>query len=128
VLVTSPAPMSIQEVLYFSDRLVEAKMPRGAFVVNRMRKPPAHAGETVSVDEVTEAIRASGVKLDDDAASRLVTAHADATKLAALDALHVNKLDARSGGGVPIVRIPELPTDVHDLTMLGALGELLLRT
>ncbi len=123
VLVTSPAPMSIQEVLYFSDRLVEAKMPRGAFVVNRMRKPPAHAGEEVSADEVTEAIRAAGVKLDDDAAARLVTAHADATKLAALDALYVKKLDARSGGGVPIVRIPELPTDVHDLTMLGALGE-----
>ena len=126
VLVTSPAPMSIQEVLYFSDRLVEAKMPRGAFVVNRMRQPPAHSGETISVEEVADAVRAAGVKLDDDAPSRLVTAHADATKLAALDALHVKKLDARSGGGVPIVRIPELSTDVHDLTMLGALGEMLL--
>jgi anion-transporting ArsA/GET3 family ATPase len=37
VLVTSPAPMSIQEVLFFSERLAEAHMPRGAFVVNRFR-------------------------------------------------------------------------------------------
>jgi anion-transporting ArsA/GET3 family ATPase len=37
VLVTSPAPMSIQEVLFFSERLEEAAMPRGAFVVNRFR-------------------------------------------------------------------------------------------
>src|SRR5277367_6263732 len=81
VLVTSPAPMSIQEVLYFSDRLVEAKMPRGAFVVNRMRQPPAHAAAALTADEVAEAIRAAGVKLDDDAPARLVTAHADATKL-----------------------------------------------
>src|SRR5215470_8913175 len=40
VLVTSPAPTSIKEVVFFSERLEEAKMARGAFVVNRFRLPP----------------------------------------------------------------------------------------
>jgi anion-transporting ArsA/GET3 family ATPase len=44
VLVTSPAPMSVQEVLFFSDRLEQAAMPRGAFVVNRVRSASAFAG------------------------------------------------------------------------------------
>src|SRR5206468_12037473 len=48
VLVTSAAPPSIQEVLYFADRLEEAKMPRGAFVVNRFHVPPERAGEGVT--------------------------------------------------------------------------------
>jgi anion-transporting ArsA/GET3 family ATPase len=40
VLVTSPAPMSIQEVLFFSERLEQAQMPRGALTVSGSRRPP----------------------------------------------------------------------------------------
>src|SRR5436190_10757832 len=47
VLVTSASPPSIQEVLYFAERLTEASMPRGAFVVNRFHLPPPHAKEGV---------------------------------------------------------------------------------
>ena len=35
VLVTSPSPPAIKEVLFFAERLAEANMPRGALVVNR---------------------------------------------------------------------------------------------
>lgn len=125
VLVTSPAPMSINEVLYFSERLEEHHMPRGAFVVNRFRVPPVHAGEAVSAEEVAGAVKARGVALDDDAPARLVRAHSDATKLAALDAFYVKSLDARANGRVPIVRVPELASDVHDLTLLAKLADML---
>src|SRR5258706_2959317 len=37
VLVTSPDPLSIREILYFGERLREQKMPRDAVVVNRLR-------------------------------------------------------------------------------------------
>jgi anion-transporting ArsA/GET3 family ATPase len=49
VLVTSPSPMSIKEVLYFSERLAEHDMPRGAFVVNRFRVPPPLDGVKISL-------------------------------------------------------------------------------
>jgi anion-transporting ArsA/GET3 family ATPase len=127
VLVTSPAPMSIQEVLFFSHRLEASDMPRGAFVVNRFRVPPPSAGAPPSAQDAAEALAARGLRLEDDAPARLVQAHADAVRLAALDSLHVRGLDERAQGKVPIVRVPELPSDVHDLGTLGALSETLMR-
>ncbi len=127
VLVTSPAPMSIQEVLFFSERLEEAKMPRGAFVVNRFRLPPPGADAPPSLADATEAVARDGLKLEEDAPERLVHAHADAVGLASLDALHVKALDGRARGKVPIVRVPELASDVHDLANLGEVAEALMR-
>jgi anion-transporting ArsA/GET3 family ATPase len=127
VLVTSPAPMSIKEVLFFSERLDEAKMPRGAFVVNRIRVAPPGAGAPPSLADAAEAIARHGLKLEDEAPARLVHAHADAVRLAALDALHVKSLDASAHGAVPIVRVPELASDVHDLKNLAEVAELLMR-
>ncbi len=123
VLVTSPAPMSVQEVLFFSDRLEASGMPRGAFVVNRFRVPPPLADAPPVEAEVADALAARGLQLEDDGPGRLVRAHADATRLAALDAHHVRSLDERAKGVVPIVRVPELSTDVHDLARLGSLAE-----
>ena len=125
VLVTSPAPMSIQEVLYFSERLAEHGMPRGAFVVNRFRMPPAFAKEGVRPEDAIEGIAEYKLALDDDAPARLVEAHAGAVKLAALDARHVRMLE-KSAVGVPIVRVPELASDVHDLGLLAELARVLM--
>ena len=124
VLVTSPAPMNIQEVLYFADRLAEHGMPRGAFVVNRFRLPPARAAEGVTVDQARRAIEARGVTLEDEGPERIVRAHHDQVKLAALDAMHVRALATQEG--VPIVRVPELATDVRDIKLLAEVAEKLM--
>ncbi|HEY4016914.1 MAG TPA: ArsA-related P-loop ATPase [Polyangiaceae bacterium] len=126
VLTTSPAPMSIAEVLFFSDRLEASRMPRGAFVVNRLRVPPAHAADPPSEDEAAAAIAAHGVSVGTGAPARFVQAHADAVRLAALDARHLGTLAARAQDRVPIVRVPELPKDVHDVASLAKLSELLM--
>jgi anion-transporting ArsA/GET3 family ATPase len=126
VLVTSPAPMSIQEVLFFSERLESAGMPRGSFVVNRFRRPPSDAGAPPSVEDATQALAGHALELEEDAPARLVQAYADAARLAALDALHVRSLYERTAGRVPIVRIPELASDVHDFATLGELAERLM--
>jgi anion-transporting ArsA/GET3 family ATPase len=126
VLVTTPAPMSIQEVLYFSDRLKEHSMPRGAFVVNRFREPPERAESPPTRAEVAAAVRAQGLVLDDDAPDRLLRAHADQVKLAALDKKHVAKLGVLAGDDVNIVRVPELATDVYDLRLLAQVGDVLM--
>jgi anion-transporting ArsA/GET3 family ATPase len=126
VLATSPAPMSIKEVLFFSDRLEASQMARGAFVVNRYRLPPPEADHPPSVDETAQAVAARGLSLEEDAPVRLVRAHDDAVRLAALDVSHVRDLDRHAKGEVPIVRIPELPNDVHDLRNLETLSDLLM--
>ncbi len=124
VLVTSAAPPSIQEVLYFSDRLREAKMPRGAFVVNRFHMPPAKP-EGITVADASAGIAKTGVKLEEDAAGRIVQAHADAVKLAALDAHHVRAL-TQSSKDTTLVKVAELETDVHDLKLLSQLADVLM--
>ncbi|MGA7118834.1 MAG: ArsA-related P-loop ATPase [Polyangiaceae bacterium] len=126
VLATSPAPMSIQEVVFFSDRLEASQMPRGAFVVNRFRLPPPLADAAPTEEEVATAVSARGLALDEDAPARLVHAHADAVRLADLDAMHVRALEGRVQGKVPVVRIPELSSDVHDLEGLGKLSAMLM--
>jgi len=123
VLVTSPSPVSIKEVLYFEERLAQAKMPRGAFVVNRFHVPPAAVGG-VDAAAVATAVSAHGLALDADAPGRVIRAYEDASKLAALDEEHLVAL-VEQAGDVPILRVPEQPTDVHDARGLVKLAGLL---
>jgi anion-transporting ArsA/GET3 family ATPase len=124
VLVTSAAPPSIQEVFYFAERLEEANMPRGAFVVNRFHLPPPHP-EGVTAEDAARGIAARGLALEEDAPDRVVRAHVDAVKMADLDALHTRVLGV-AAKGTPIVRIAEMETDVHDLRLLGRLADALM--
>lgn len=125
VLVTSPSPPAIKEVLYFAERLEQAKMPRGALVVNRFHLPPPFASEGVSEADAARGIAERGISLEEDAPARLAQAHADAVKLALLDAGHVRSLEVGTGG-LPIVRVAELDTDVQDLALLTQLADVLM--
>jgi anion-transporting ArsA/GET3 family ATPase len=131
VLVTSPAPPAIKEVLYFAERLEDASMPRGALVVNRFHVPPPFAGDSqtghpgVTEADAAEGIAARGLSLEEDAPSRLVEAHGDAVRLAALDATNVRALET-STSGMPTVRVGELETDVHDIALLARLSDVLM--
>lgn len=122
VLVTSPSPPAIKEVLYFAERLEEARMPRGALVVNRFHLPPSFAAVTEAAARA--GIAAAHVTLEDDAPARLVQAHADAGRVAALDAAQVRVLG--TSAKMPVVRVAELDTDVHDLKLLVQLSDTLL--
>jgi len=126
VLVTSPAPVSLEEAVFFSERLERANMPRGAFVVNRFRLPPLWTDAPPHESDAAAAIAAHGLHLEDDAPTRVVRAHADAVKLAKRDAANVVSLRERASREVPIVRVPELPSDVHDLANLRDIAEILM--
>jgi anion-transporting ArsA/GET3 family ATPase len=122
VLVTSPAPPAIKEALYFAERLEEASMPRGALVVNRFHVPPPFAGGVVTTAEVARAAAARGLAIEP---GRLLHAHADAAKMAALDHANVRALEARTNG-MPTVKVAELETDVHDIALLARLADVLM--
>ena len=127
VLVTSPSPMSIKEVLYFSERLRDHAMPRGAFVVNRFRVPPPAAGVKIRRATSTAAIA-------------LARPHARGRRGHAPHQGPLRRRIARrarraprarswlsaQGRQLPIVRVRELASDVHDLKLLAELAEMLM--
>jgi anion-transporting ArsA/GET3 family ATPase len=127
VLVTSPAPMSLEEAIFFSERLERASMPRGAFVVNRLRLRPEGAELRPTESDAKDAIAASGLQLEADAPARVVHALTDAIRLAERDASQVRVLGERASNKIPVVRVPELASDVHDLKNLGEIAALLMR-
>jgi anion-transporting ArsA/GET3 family ATPase len=127
VLVTSPAPMSIREVVFFNDRLEQAGMQRGAFIVNRLRLAPPRPAAPASaapptLEDAERAAGLHGLRMEDDAGERMVQAYADAVKFADLDAHFVESLRAKINDQAPIVRVPELTRDVRDLRTLGELA------
>lgn len=126
VLVASPSPPSLKEAVYFSERLEEYHMPRGAFVINRFRRPPPFGTESIGRDAAEGAVAARSITVDEDLPERLVQAHQDAVKLAALDAHFVQKATGSMQRGVPVVRVPELASDVHDLRHLACVADLLM--
>jgi anion-transporting ArsA/GET3 family ATPase len=126
VCVTSPSPMSLREVVYFAERLIEHEMPLGAFVVNRLHMPPAATQAPASVAEARAAVTAAKLEpaLGEDGAERVARAHADAFALAELDAYHLHTLD-QVRKKAPLVRVAELASDVHDVGLLAQLADTL---
>ncbi len=123
LLVTSPAPMSIREVRFFSERLVEHQMPCGAFIVNRVHTPPRVVQSTIQ--QIDDVLKLHGIIKEPDLASRVEQAHADAVKLAQLDAFFLEQLAQHVDERVPVIRVPEFATDVHDVAMLARVARTL---
>ncbi|MCA9640379.1 MAG: ArsA family ATPase [Polyangiaceae bacterium] len=127
VLVTSPAPMAIREVLFFAERLHDQGMARDAFVVNRVHRAPR---SVATEGEVEAALAQHGIRLGQDAPARLVRAVSEEQSLAELDRSHLSRLDgalANNPDGSPPTRvnIPALPSDVHDISTLAGISRLL---
>jgi hypothetical protein len=97
-------------------------MPRGALVVNRFHVPPPHR-EGVTERDAADGIATYALTLEEEAPARIVRAHEDAVKLAALDVAHLRAL--AEPGRLPVVRVAELDTDVQDLTLLAQLSDVL---
>jgi anion-transporting ArsA/GET3 family ATPase len=124
VLVTSPDPMSIREILYFGDRLREQRMPRDAVVVNRVR--PERKGRP-SPGDVKGELGKQGVELAPGGEERAIRAFEDESRLAEMDRRHMTALAALDEGkSTPIrVEVPAFAGDVHDLRALAQVARFL---
>ncbi len=126
VLVTTPDPLAVREVMFFADRLREQDMRRDAFVVNRVH--PTY-GRVPEVGEVEAALAKSGISLGPDAAARLRRAAEDESRMGKLDALHLVGLEAaledEASGGSLLAHVPAFPYDIHDLERLSRIAEVL---
>jgi anion-transporting ArsA/GET3 family ATPase len=124
VLVTSPDPMSIREIIYFADRLREQRMPRDALVVNRVHtSPPGRPAE----GDVGHELARAGVALGSDMTARVLSAYDDERRLAELDADHLRALAALdlTGDRPTRVDVPSFAADVHDLRALARVADAL---
>jgi anion-transporting ArsA/GET3 family ATPase len=126
VLVTTPDPLSVREVLYFADRLREQSMRRDAFVVNRVH--PVY-GAVPSAAEVAGAILAHHLALGAGAAERLCRVADEETRMGKMDQLRLmgleGALEDETASGSLAVQVPAFPYDVYDLQRLARVADLL---
>ncbi len=110
LLVTSPRRAAIDEAVFFHHRLLDSGLPFGGVVVNRMHpQAPASAGE---VDEL----------LGEELGRKVARNLEDFRRLAERDRLNLAALGERLGR-TPMIEVPELDDDVHDLDGLARMNE-----
>jgi anion-transporting ArsA/GET3 family ATPase len=120
LVVCGPQGEPIDEAVYFHRKLVEAKLPFGGVIVNKVHYP-------------AEQLRGDGADLptalterlgDEDLAQRVAENFADYQALAERDAQNIDRLAAelRTKG---VIRVPYLDEDVHDLAGLAEINRYL---
>ena len=109
VLVASPRADTVEEATFFADRLAESELPVSALIVNRMHP---RFGEGRS-----EADRARAETLAGTDLGGLFANLADFRQMAEGEERHLAGLTARVAPA-PVVRVPFLAHDVHDLASL----------
>ncbi|MBV9594880.1 MAG: ArsA family ATPase [Actinobacteria bacterium] len=125
IVVASPEPDALREASYFVERLVGEQMPLAGLVVNRLHRPAG--GDRLSARRAEAAADKLGDRASSDAvdlAEAALRVHAEIAEAGENDARMVRGF-AAAHPDVALIAVPALPTDVHDLTGLRLIGELL---
>jgi anion-transporting ArsA/GET3 family ATPase len=121
VIVTSPERDPTDEAIFFRRRLRRSGMPFGAAVVNRVQPEPGPGADPAGLG------RELRDRLGADLAGRVAACLADHRKLAARDRREIARLEDELRGE-PLLLVPQLEDDVHDLRGLARLGQHLFAT
>jgi anion-transporting ArsA/GET3 family ATPase len=123
LVVCGPQGEPVDEAVYFHRKLVEAKLPFGGVIVNKVH----YAAEDLGGD--SSGLPAALVeKLDDEGlCKRVADNFADYQALAERDARNIKRLEKelRTRG---VIRVPYLDEDVHDLAGLAEIDRYLFAT
>jgi anion-transporting ArsA/GET3 family ATPase len=138
LVIATPEPDALREASYFVERLSQDRMPLAGLILNRVHPSPAarlSAARSLAAAEALQAVgNGSPPSMPNDAAADTaegprhplaVTAlrlHAERMQLAAAERRLAQRFTA-AHPGVPVVRVPAQPEDVHDLTGLRKIGE-----
>ncbi|HEX2675077.1 MAG TPA: ArsA-related P-loop ATPase, partial [Polyangiales bacterium] len=131
VVVTSPAPLTVAEAVYFTRKLTDYGIAPKALVVNRVHPMPQVGGDSQAVTaELAASLAKHGVKSDaGDLLARMRTAVDDDAALARRDLEGVRRLRENVAHARPTdpplayVEVPAFARDVHDLAALAQLAE-----
>jgi anion-transporting ArsA/GET3 family ATPase len=127
VLVTAPREDSIDEARFFAGRLAESSIPVSALVVNRLFPSFGPGGPlpTYADGPASKDTPASG-PVDPLAYNELQSNLADFLAVSVREGRYVTEL-AEEADQAPVVRVPFLKEDVHDLEGLKSVALHLLR-
>jgi anion-transporting ArsA/GET3 family ATPase len=120
LVVCGPQGEPVDEAVYFHRKLVEAKLPFGGVIVNKVHYP----AEKLRGDN-GDLPAALAEKLgDEDLGQRVAKNFADYQALAERDAANIERLakELRTKG---VIRVPYLDEDVHDLAGLAEINRYL---
>jgi anion-transporting ArsA/GET3 family ATPase len=142
LVIATPEPDALREASYFVERLSQDRMPLAGLILNRVHPSPAahlSAARSLAAAEALQA--AAGLDGNGSPSSApnepaggtangsrhplTVTAlrlHAERMQLAAAERRLAQRFTA-AHPGVPAVRVPAQPEDVHDLAGLRTIGE-----
>lgn len=123
LVVCGPQGEPIEEAVYFHRKLIEADLPFGGVIVNKVHysfdRPPGTGGDLT--EELAAALG------DRELAQRVADNFADYGELAARDALNIERLTEELGTA-NVIRVPYLDKDVHDLRGLAEINRYLFAT
>jgi anion-transporting ArsA/GET3 family ATPase len=114
LLVTSPASDAVDESIFFHHRLLDSGLPFAGVVVNRMHPLAADGAGTGDLAEL----------LGDDLGRKVLRNLEDYRVLADRDRENLDRLRSTLGRK-PMITVPELDDDVHDLAGLERMNEYL---
>lgn len=124
LVVCGPQGEPIDEAVYFHRKLVEAELPFGGVIVNKVHYPAA----SFCGGKVEDLPAELADKLaDEDLARRVAANFADYQALAERDARNIEHL-ARELRATGVIRVPYLDEDVHDLAGLAQINRYLFAT
>jgi anion-transporting ArsA/GET3 family ATPase len=118
VLVSSPQRDAVDEAVFFHHRLLDSGLPFSGAIVNRVHELPAHGrgGVTGELEEL----------LGEPLARKVARNLEDYERFADRDEENLELL-AKRLGRKPMLRVPHLDDDVHDLDGLARMNEYLFR-
>jgi anion-transporting ArsA/GET3 family ATPase len=119
LVVCAPQGEPITEAVYFHRKLVEAELPFGGVIVNKVH----YESELPSYDEGLEQELADALG-DPDLARRVIENFDDYRALAARDQRNIKRLTAEMRARL-VIQVPYLDADVHDLPGLMRMNEYL---
>ncbi len=112
VVVASPSRLALEQAVYFHRRLEESGLPFVGFVANRVHPEPEAGGER------------RAARIDEELAEALGGVYRDQQRLARHDQRALARLQADTGE--PVLGVPEMEADVHDLRGLLEVAEAML--
>jgi anion-transporting ArsA/GET3 family ATPase len=134
LVIATPEPDALREASYFVERLAEERMPLAGLMLNRVHSligsgagiVRLSAARSLGAAETLEAMPNEGVAT---ASSASYSVTAAALRLHA-ERMNLGERERRVAGSfmsanpaVPVIEVPALPDDVHDLAGLRRVGE-----